>query len=388
MDFANTSVEQKLKFIKIGVMLIGLAPFIFSVFKLFSWKTLEVNLPSAIMNHTLVQIVPNILTSSQFNGLIYLFVAYMIGFAIMLSRILFSYLTAKVQLSKSLLSTINGQTVYLTERIQSPLSFGLPFAKIYFPLDAEKRWTPREIQMSIIHEKIHLEQNDSLWKLFSLLVKALLFFVPWSYYLHRRLELEMEIFCDMKTCTRTRANINEYGDLLLGMICTEPKNIIFTNLTNSTLKRRFLAMKSKTIKRSFLITAFSAILLFTGGIVIAMTSGITGEKSIFDITSKILIDGKLVSSPRIRSRANQVASIFVANTNGTNSLSLELIARDISAPGIKDAIAMNCDVQYKNGEEKIHSKPEFILAPNQERRIQISSVSGHLYEMLVTAKRQ
>ena len=280
LDFANTSVVQKMKVIKIGLMLIGLSPFIFIFFKLFSWKTLEINLSSEVINPLLVNTIPSIFTSSQFHLSFYFFVTYMIGFAIMLFRILFSYLNAKIQLSKSSVSTINGQAVYLTECIQSPLSFGLPIAKIYFPLDAEKKWTAREIQMSITHEKIHLEQNDSLWKLFSLVVQALLFFVPWSYYLHRKLELEMEIFCDMKTCIRTNANIHEYGDLLLGMICAEPRNIIFTNLTNSTLEKRFLAMKSKTIKRSFLITVLSIVLLFTGGTVIAMTSGIT-KKIVF-----------------------------------------------------------------------------------------------------------
>lgn len=388
LDLANTSVEQKIKVIKIGLILVGLAPFLFIFLKLFSWKTLEINLSSEIINHSLIHTVPSIFTSSQFHWSFYFFIAYMIGFAMMIFRILFSYFNAKIQLSKSLLSTINGQAVYLTERIQSPLSFGLPIAKIYFPLDAEEKWTPREIQMSITHEKIHLEQNDSLWKLFSLVVVALLFFVPWSYYLHRRLELEMEIFCDMKTCTRTNANINEYGDLLLGMICAEPINLIFTNLTNSNLKKRFLTMKSKTIKRSFLIAVLSTVLLFAGGTVIAMTSGITGKESLFDITSRIFIDGKLVSSPRIISRTNQFASIFISNKSGTDSLRIGLLARDATAPGIKDAIAINFDFQYKNGEEKMHSKPEFVLAPNQEGSIKISSDSNHSYEMQVVAKRR
>ena len=36
----------------------------------------------------------------------------------------------------------------------------------------------------------------------------------------------------------------------------------------------------------------------------------------------------------------------------------------------------------------MHSKPEFVLAPNQEVSIRISSDSNHLYEMQVVAKRR
>lgn len=147
-------------------------------------------------------------------------------------------------------------------------------------------------------------------------------------------------------------------------------------------------MKSRTIKRPFLISILSAALLLAGSTSIATTSGVTEKKSVFDIKSKIFIDGKLVSSPRVVTRANQLASIIISNKSVSEDLRMEVIARDAAMPGSKDAIGMNFDVQYKNGNEKMHSKPELLLLPNQEGRIRISSESGHVYEMYVLAVRE
>ena len=67
---------------------------------------------------------------------------------------------------------------------------------------------------------------------------------------------------------------------------------------------------------------------------------------------------------------------------------MEVIARDAIMPGNQDAIGMNFVVQYKNGEEQMHSKPEFLLVPNQEGKINISLKSDHVYEMYVIAKKE
>jgi hypothetical protein len=229
-----------------------------------------------------------------------------------------------------------------------------------------------------------------LWKLLSLIVQALLFFAPWSYFFHRKFSLEMEIFCDNKTCIETNANIHEYGSLLLAMTCVQPQNLTFNNMTNSTLKRRLLAMKSKTAKRPLLISILSAALLLAGSTVIAATSGIAEKHSVFKITSKLSIDGELVSSPVISAYANQKALIVITNTNKDQSqgLRMELVARDIATRGGNDAIRINYDINFKNGKVNTHFKPEIVVIPNQEGSISISSDSGHSYEMSVVAERE
>ncbi len=395
LDFANAFSKQKIILIKIGLVVLALAPFIFTLWRLSSWQVLEITLPGQFANQLSTSRLSITLTEHQINWPFYIFLVYGMGFLMMLSRILFSYLSAIKKLGSSFESVIQEKSILLNEHIESPLSFGFPKAKIYFPSDAEKKWTPREIQMSIAHEKIHVEQNDSLWKLLSLIVQALLFFVPWAYSLHRKLELEMEIFCDEKTCVAANADTKEYGSLLLAMTCAQPENLrgnlIFTNMTDSTIKRRLLAMKSKTMKRSLLISVLSTFLVLSGATAIAMTSGIADKnKNTFKITSKIFIDGKLVSSPVIVALENQKALIVITNTNdvGAQGLRMELVARNVSKYGRNDAIGINYDIQYSNGAEKMHSKPQVIVTPHQEGRINISSDSNHSYEMYVLAERE
>lgn len=395
LDLASVTSKQKITFLKINSAMIGVAPVAFYFLKMFSWQNINVTLQSEFIKQLPMHILYIPLTKAQVDWSFYIICVYGLGVFVMFFRILLSYVGARRQLTYSIPAVIQEQSVFISKNIKTPLSFGLPTAKIYFPFDFEEKWTPREIQMSIAHEKNHLKHNDSLWKFISLFARALLFFLPWSYYLHRKFELEMEIFCDEITCATTTASTKEYGNLLLAMTCIQSQNLIFTNITDSTLKRRFLAMKSKSIKRPFLMSMCCSALLLSGSTAIAVTSGMLDKKTDFDILSKIYMDGELVSSPRIIAHANQKASIFISDRMTTkdkqismsgNSLRLELIARDAPMSG-KNDIKINYDIQCQNGKEKMHSKPEIIVTPNQEGVIRISD-AGHSYEMHVLAKRQ
>lgn len=112
---------------------------------------------------------------------------------------------------------------------------------------------------------------------------------------------------------------------------------------------------------------------------IALTTAATASIATtqFDITTKIYIDGELVSSPRIIARADQKATIKLSN------LSMGLIASNAS----KDAIKINYDVQYNNGSKDAHSKSQVIALPNQPVAISFTTASGHLYDMRLLAKR-
>ncbi len=149
-------------------------------------------------------------------------------------------------------------------------------------------------------------------------------------------------------------------------------------------------MKSKIIKRPLLMSVLSAVLLLTASAAIAMASGITDKTTVFKIRSKLLIDGKLVASPYILANANQKALIVLTNTNKTKSqgLRIELIAQDIKNAARDDAIEINYDIQYKNGNNKIYSKPKIIVMPNREGKISIASSKHHSYELIVLAERE
>jgi hypothetical protein len=154
-------------------------------------------------------------------------------------------------------------------------------------------------------------------------------------------------------------------------------------------------MKTKSIKRPYLLSLCCAALLGTGSTAIAVTSDIA-NKTVFDILSKVYVDETLVSSPRVIAHANQKASIFISEKMSTtgkrismsgNSLKLELVAKDVAISGKDGGIKINYDIQIKNGKNKMHSKPEIILSSNQEGTVNFSD-AAHDYEIHVLAKRK
>ena len=144
-------------------------------------------------------------------------------------------------------------------------------------------------------------------------------------------------------------------------------------------------MKSKTIKFFTLMMLVSFNFLLFNSVVAA---SIDNEKpSIFNISSKLFIDGKLISSPRIISKENQPASIFITNKDHSNSLKIGVVAKDIKGLSNLKDIKLDFDIQYKNGQEQFFSKPQFVLMSNQQGSVKIYSVSGHSYELQVLVTR-
>lgn len=394
LNFIHVTSKQKIIVIKVGLVIIGIAPFIFNLIKLFSISIFNIPLTAVLDNQFTNNSVYINSIKPQIDWLFFVFLAYCIGFLAMICRIIYSYLYTKKLLSKSIPMVIHGQTIFTNKYIQSPLSFGFPYAQIYFPSNAEAKLTKREMQISLAHEKIHLEHNDSLWKLLSLLIQALLFFVPWSYILHKKFDLEMEILCDEKSCVRTHASSNEYGKLLLAMVCQQPENLIITHLSNSDLKRRFIAMKSKAKPRPIFTLISTAILLLVGTTAIATASGVSLKRAAFNVSSQIYVDGELVSSPHIIAKENQLATMYISDQMSTThgkihmsgkSLKIDLLASNISNSNGK--IKLIYEVFYKNGSENMHFKPQFIVLPKQNAAMRWKSDSGHAYELHVVVER-
>lgn len=384
LDIINIRPNQKIAIIKVGIIMIVIAPLIFLLLKHISWHMIDIKIIDSFIVNKYSSVNDFVSKESNTHWSSYLLGIYVLGLFLMLFRIIYWYQHVKNNLASSLPAVIHGQRVFLSEHIHSPLSFGIPIAKIYFPRTAEKSWSTREIQMSLIHEKIHVQHKDSAWKLLSLVSQAILFFLPWSYFLHRKFALEMEMLCDEITCAEAHSDFKEYGQLLLTMVCAQPHNLMSTNLIDSTIKRRLKAMNATKVTCPILVPILGALLFFTGSASLAIGSGVIGKNNIL-IKSKIFIDGTLVSSPQILATLGEKASINLSNNN-TSSLTINVIANNQSGP--KDIIDLNFDIHQHNGQEKLHVKPQIIIEPNQEGKIVLKSESGTQFELQLTVERQ
>lgn len=149
-------------------------------------------------------------------------------------------------------------------------------------------------------------------------------------------------------------------------------------------------MKTRHSNRLLLISIVSVVLTLSTLTAIASTRSTAERQTIFDVISKIFIDGELISAPHIVAYANQKALVTIGQSKDDKleSLKVGFVAKDVVMSGIKDAIGISYDILYYHGMQKMHSKPKIIVKPNQEARLKISSDSGHDYEMYVVAKRR
>ncbi len=387
LDFMKFHAAQKLTILKTGILILALAPFVYLALQALAFKSVEVKMPNLYIDPSTV--APRVLPPmpEKVYWPFYVSLIYGLGIAIVVMQFIRNFMGTRKWLSDSVPANLHGQAVRLSSRISSPLSFGFFSPQIYFPQGVLREWTEREIQLGLSHEQNHILRNDPLWKLISLFVRSLLFFAPWMYVLHQKLELEMEILCDETTCAKTQASTQEYGSLLLALTCkVEPTNLLVTNITDSTIKRRIVAMKSRKIQRPIFATLLSAVMVLAGTAAIATTSGINEKKSYYKISSVILVDGKVVARPRIKTYADETVTI-TQDGDSDSWMKMKLVASDVSMPKAENMIGLNFDIDYRSGGRTGHAAPQLIVMPKEDGIVQLSGDNGQVFELRIHAER-
>jgi hypothetical protein len=390
LDRIKIAPRQKMFVFRLGLGIFVLTPVLFVLFKIFSVNTLNISLPALPFNPKTAGSSWIPARAEAFSWAHWVFRGYLAGVGLALLKLAYDYASTWNWLRETSPGKVQNITVKLTEKIQSPLSFGLFRPEIYLPKDSESSWSPREIQMSLRHEQTHLENHDPQWKMISLTVRGFLFFAPWAYALHRKFELEMEICCDETTRAETGASLEEYGLLLLAMITPgNSRSLLTTNMTNSNLQRRILAMKSRKIQRPVLTSLVSLFLFLAGTTAIAASSGIGVKKNLFDMQATVFMDGRKISSPHIITRAGEAASITQTSDEGRDYLKIEMLANDVTTPEVPDAIGLSYDFTYKYAAGGIdaHEKFQVLLKPKKEGMISFVGKDGHNYEMRIIIER-
>lgn len=389
LDLLKMTASHKLLVLKAGLLFLALSPFIFLVLSATAVKTIEITMPNLYIDTS--EAMPTLLPpiKQKVYWPLFLSIGYVAGISIVVTKLIRNYFITRKWLSNSKATEILGETVWLNPNVTSPLSFGFFQPQIYFPHNVQQTWTTREIQLGLNHEQNHIARRDPLWKLLSLFVRSLLFFAPWMYLVHWKLELEMEILCDETTCLFTQSSTEEYGSLLLSLVCKrEDKNLLVTNITDSTIKRRIVSMKSRKIQRPIFAAFLSSAILLGGVVATAATSGVVEKKSIFKISSVIFVNGKEISRPRVIVPANETAEISQKSDASEDELKMEMVANDVNMPSLKNGIGINFDIHYRMGKNKGHVTPQVILVPNQDATFEVGGDDGQLFEMRINAERE
>ena len=98
----------------------------------------------------------------------------------------------------------------------------------------------------------------------------------------------------------------------------------------------------------------------------------------YRINSQVYIDGKLVSSPKIITMANETAEIrqTTDNTEGASDIRVRVTPSEFQNDAIPDGILMKFEVEYKAGNRVVKSSPQIIARSGSEAEVTVGRTPG------------
>lgn len=141
-------------------------------------------------------------------------VIWIIGIAALLLYSIISYIMLRVKLRNSIIYKKN---VYQSDKISSPFVFGLINPKIYIPFNI----TENEMDYVLSHEQYHIKRRDYIIKPIAFLILVLHWFNPLCWLAFMLMSYDMEMSCDEKVLSNSKARSKEYSKSLLSVACVK-----------------------------------------------------------------------------------------------------------------------------------------------------------------------
>jgi beta-lactamase regulating signal transducer with metallopeptidase domain len=135
--------------------------------------------------------------------------------------------------------------VWYTARTEvSPCVIGLIRPRIVVPADFDSRYTPREREMILSHERMHVRRGDLVANGISTLIRCLLWFNPLTHLGTDCFRFDQELACDASTLHRCSGSRRCYAEALLKTVGVD-RPLPLSSLWQSAhpLKERLLTLQ-------------------------------------------------------------------------------------------------------------------------------------------------
>lgn len=161
-----------------------------------------------------------------------------------------------------------------SEYCRSPVTSGVIFPVVWLPDYGEKKIDTRAFRYIIKHELLHIKRNDILIKYLGLLVVAIHWFNPFSYFLYHELSSVGEMYCDHGVLEgQGEAERKEYGELLLQSAVrktSDKRYSLFVGMADKgyqrAMKRRIMEMKANRKNKIFFSITVMMIICMVGSL--------------------------------------------------------------------------------------------------------------------------
>lgn len=105
-----------------------------------------------------------------------------------------------------------GDNIYLSDKIISPAVYGIGKPRIILPMS----YKDKDIELIILHEKMHICRADNLWRILAILIVAAHWFNPFCWVFLKLFLEDLELSCDERVLVKLGGHrVKEYALSLL-----------------------------------------------------------------------------------------------------------------------------------------------------------------------------
>ncbi|OFC69508.1 M56 family metallopeptidase [Alteromonas confluentis] len=224
--------------------------------------------------------------------------------------------------------TVFGTKIKTSEKVSSPLLFGIVYPTIILPADFAAQFSTSQQRLIIKHETVHLRRGDSLWNALALLTLCLFWFNPLIWLAVRAFRMSQELACDETVLTNSTKEVKvDYAKALVQCAGNNAySSSLYPTLGDKKTMMKRLEMIStpiKTNKRITVVTMLAALVLL-------------GNTALANMPSPSEHDDKInMATPVIR-----IDPVYPQQALSENIEGEVVLKFDISATGKTDNIAI------------------------------------------------
>lgn len=113
--------------------------------------------------------------------------------------------------------------IYLSDKIISPAVYGIIKPRIILPIS----YQDKDIELIILHEKMHIRRGDNLWRMLAFLIVAVHWFNPLCWVFLKLFLADLELSCD--ECVLVKLGGNRAKEYALSLLESRPSITVFAS---------------------------------------------------------------------------------------------------------------------------------------------------------------
>ncbi len=165
--------------------------------------------------------------------------------------------------------TFMGIRVFVSDRISSPVTFGIFHQKVLLP-KYYMNLSREQFKFILIHEKIHIDHHDNLNKFLIILAVCIHWFNPFAWMMYLCCNRDLEMACDEKVIRQVgESGREDYANVLISLASKEViGESAYSGFAQSAIRERIvMIMGYRGVKKwnyaMYGVAALSSMLIFT-----------------------------------------------------------------------------------------------------------------------------